>query len=92
MCGLLPFIPILGVFIFLLGVKKCIVGGGGGGGIKFTWESCLNIINITLLWSDKPSAECCFRRPSMLLRLMFDSDTMGVGFGLGLSKDLEIRE
>ena len=92
MCGLLPFLPILGVFIFLFGVKKCIMGWGGAGGIKFTWESCLNIINITLLWSDKPSAECCFRRPSMLLRLMFDSDTMGVGFGLGLSKDLEIRE
>ena len=92
MCGLLPFLPILGVFIFLFWGEKRYYAMGGGGGIKFTWESCLNIINITLLWSDKPSAECCFRRPSMLLRLMFDSDTMGVGFGLGLSKDLEIRE
>ena len=27
----------------------------------------------------------------MLLRLIFDSDTMGVDFGLGLSKDLERR-
>ena len=27
----------------------------------------------------------------MLLRLMFDSDTMDVDFGLGLSKDLERR-
>ena len=91
MCGLLPFLPILGVFIFLFWGEKRYYAMGRGG-IKFTWKSCLNIINITLLWSDKPSAECCFRRPSMLLRLMFDSDTMGVGFGLGLSKDLEIRE
>ena len=28
----------------------------------------------------------------MLLRLMFDSNTMGDGFGLGLSKDLEMGE
>ena len=28
----------------------------------------------------------------MLLRLMVDSDTMGDGFGLGLSKDLEMGE
>ena len=35
-------------------------------------------------WSDETSAEYCFRRPSILLRLIFDSDAMGVGFGLGL--------
>ena len=53
---LFPCIPILGVFIFLFGVKKGIMGwrgggggGGGGRGIKFTWEFSLNIINITLL-------------------------------------------
>ena len=28
----------------------------------------------------------------MLLRSMFDSDTMGVGSGLGLLKDLEMGE
>ena len=28
----------------------------------------------------------------MLLRLMFDSDTMGVGSGFSLSKDLEMGE
>ena len=28
--------------------------------------------------------------PSVQLRLMFDSDTIGVGFGLGLSEYLEI--
>ena len=52
MRGLFPCIPILGVFIFLFGVKKGIMGwgeGGGGRGIKFTWEFSLNIINITLL-------------------------------------------
>ena len=48
---LFPCIPILGVFIFLFGVKKGIMGWGEGGGrgIKFTWEFSLNIINITLL-------------------------------------------
>ena len=49
---LFPCIPILGVFIFLFGVKKGIMGWGGGEGgrgIKFTWEFSLNIINITLL-------------------------------------------
>ena len=35
-------------------------------------------------WSDETSAEYCFRRLSILLRLIFDSDAMGVGFGLGL--------
>ena len=52
MRGLFPCIPILGVFIFLFGVKKGIMGWGrgeGGRGIKFTWEFSLNIINITLL-------------------------------------------
>lgn len=28
--------------------------------------------------------------PSVRLRVMFDSDTIGVGFGLGLSEYLEI--
>ena len=28
----------------------------------------------------------------MLLRLIFDSDTINVGFGLGLSKNLEMEE
>ena len=46
----------------------------------------------SIVWSDKLSAEYCCWRPSMLLRLMFDSDTMGVGFGLGLSKDLGMGE
>ena len=50
---LFPCIPILGVFIFLFGVKKGIMGWRGGGvggrGIKITWEFSLNIINITLL-------------------------------------------
>ena len=32
MRGLFPCIPILGVFIFLFGVKKGIMGWGEGGG------------------------------------------------------------
>ena len=36
--------------------------------------------------------EHCCRRPVMTLRLMFDSDTVSVGFGLGLSKYLEMVE
>ena len=46
----------------------------------------------SVVWSDEPSAEYCCRRPSALLQLMFDSDTMGVGFDLGLSIDLEMGE
>ena len=42
--------------------------------------------------SDKPSAEYCCWKPSMLLRLIFDFDTVDVGFGLGLPKDLEMGE
>ena len=30
--------------------------------------------------------------PSVWLRVMFDSDTMGIAFGLGLSQDLEIGD
>ena len=29
---------------------------------------------------------------SLRLRVMFDSDTMGIAFGLGLSQDLEIGD
>ena len=46
----------------------------------------------SIIWSDKPSVEFCCRRSSILLRLMFDSDTMGVGCGLGLSKDLKMGQ
>ena len=41
----------------------------------------------SIVWPDKPSAEYCCQKPSVLLKLMFDPDTMGVGFGFGLSID-----
>ena len=46
----------------------------------------------SIVWCDKASAEYFRRRPSMPLRPMFNSETMSVGSGLDLSKDLEMRE